>query len=54
MEAVQKMRGSKNSEVSITITRENIEKPKDLLFTRAIIPIKSVKAKIFDDNIGYI
>ncbi len=54
MEAVQKMRGPKNSKVTITITRENIDKPKDLILTRAIIQVKSVKAKTFDDNIGYI
>jgi carboxyl-terminal processing protease len=34
--------------------RENMSKPKDIMLTRAIIQIKSVKSKIFEDNIGYI
>jgi carboxyl-terminal processing protease len=34
--------------------RENMAKPKDFVLTRAIIQVKSVKAKTFDDNIGYI
>lgn len=54
MEAVQKMRGPKDTKITITIMRENIDKPKEIVLTRAIIQIKSVKAKTFEDNIGYI
>lgn len=54
MEAVQKMRGQKNTKVTITIMRENMDKPRDFVLTRAVIQIKSVKAKTFDDNIGYV
>lgn len=53
-EAVQKMRGPKNTKVMITITRDSMDKPKDLVLTRAIIQIKNVKAKTYDDNIGYV
>lgn len=54
MEAVKKMRGPKDTKVTITIMRENVDKPRDFVLTRAIIQIKSVKAKTFEDNIGYI
>ena len=53
MEAVKKMRGPENTKVTITIMRENMAKPKDFVLTRAIIQVKSVKAKTFEDNIGY-
>ena len=54
MEAVKKMRGQKDTKVTITIMRENMSKPKDFVITRDIIKIKSVKSKVYDDNIGYI
>lgn len=54
MEAVKKLRGPKDSKVTITIMRENMAKPKDIVLNRAIIQVKSVKAKAFDDHIGYI
>ena len=54
MEAVKKLRGPKDSKVTITIIRENMTTPKDITLTRAIIQIKSVKFKKFEDNIGYI
>jgi len=54
MEAVKKMRGPKDTKVTLTIMRENMPKPQDFVLTRDIIKIKSVKSKIFDKNIGYI
>lgn len=54
LEAVKKLRGPKDTKVTITIWRENMAKPKDITLTRAMIQIASVKAKIFDDHIGYI
>jgi carboxyl-terminal processing protease len=54
MEAVKKLRGPKDTKVIITIMRENLAKPKDITLTRAIIQIKSIKARTFEDNIGYI
>jgi carboxyl-terminal processing protease len=53
MEAVKKLRGPKDTKVTITIMREKMSTPKDIVLTRAIIQIKSVKVKYFDD-IGYI
>jgi carboxyl-terminal processing protease len=54
MDAVKKLRGPKDSKVTITIMRDNMTKPKDIVLTRGIIKIKSIKSKIFDDNIVYI
>jgi len=54
MEAVKKLRGPKDTKVTITILRESMLQPKDIVLTRAIIQVKSVKAKTFDDHIGYI
>jgi len=54
MEAVKKLRGLKDSKVTITIMRENMSKPKDFIMKRAIIQVQSVKSKTFDDHIGYI
>lgn len=54
MEAVKRLRGPKDSKVTITIMRENLPKPKDITLTRAIIKVKSVKWKVYDENIGYI
>lgn len=54
MEAVQKLRGQKDTKVTITIFRENMTAPKDVTLTRAIIQVKSVKFKKMEDHIGYI
>ena len=57
MEAVKKLRGPKDTKVTITILRENTENtplPKDFVITRADIKIKSVKSKILHDHIAYI
>jgi len=54
MEAVKKIRGPKGSKVVLTVNREGFQKPKDFVITRQIIPIRSVKARILDDGIGYI
>jgi carboxyl-terminal processing protease len=54
MEAVKKLRGPKDSKVTVTIMREDMAKPKDFVITRSIIKIRSVKSKIYDDHIAYI
>ncbi|MDD4357774.1 MAG: S41 family peptidase [Smithellaceae bacterium] len=54
MEAVKKLRGKKGTKVTITIARESMIKPQDIVLTRAEIQVKSVKSKTFDNNIGYI
>lgn len=54
-EAMQKLRGPKGTEVSITIVREGLDKPFDLTIVREEISLHSVPyAFILQDNIGYI
>jgi carboxyl-terminal processing protease len=52
-EAVEKMRGPVNSELTLTVRREGQE-PFDVKLTRAIIKIQSVRSHIEANNIGYI
>jgi len=52
-EAVKKLRGPKDTKVTITIMRENLPKLKDITLTRNIIKIASVKSRLLDDGIAY-
>jgi len=53
-EAVNKMRGAKGSQVTITVLRDGSDQTKDYTLTRDIIKIKSVKFKVMDGDIGYV
>lgn len=52
-EAVKKMRGEPKTKVKLTIFRNGQDKPFDIVLTREIIKIKSVKTKMYND-IAYI
>src|SRR3954447_249881 len=52
-EAVEKMRGPVNSDVTLTIRREERD-PFDVKLTRAIIKIRSVRSHLEGNNIAYI
>ena len=54
MQAVKKLRGKPGTKVTISIFREGFKKLKDVTITRAIIKIKSVKKKMYENNIAYI
>jgi carboxyl-terminal processing protease len=54
MDAVKRMRGPKGTKVTITVTREGFEKPRDFSMTRDIIQVKSVKYKPLDDGYAYV
>jgi carboxyl-terminal processing protease len=54
VDAVNKLRGPKDTKVTLTIMREHVAKPFDIVLTRAIIKIKSVRAKMLNGSIGYI
>ncbi len=54
MDAVNKMRGPKGTDVTITIIREGWKKPKDFTIIRDIIRVKSVKSKVLEQGIGYV
>lgn len=53
MEAVEKMRGPKGTQVTLTIQREDSEEPLVIELTRETIKIDSVKSKMLEDRIGY-
>lgn len=53
-QAVDKMRGPRNTSVRLTIVREGWDKPKEFKITRDVIKVLSVKAKMLDNNIGHI
>lgn len=54
MEAVNRLRGPKDTKVTISILRGKENKLRDFVITRAIIKIVSVKHKLLDDQIGYV
>ncbi len=54
MDAVNKMRGSPGTAVSLTIGREGQPEPLTFRLTREIIQIKSVKSKMLEPGIAYI
>lgn len=53
-DAVKRMRGEPDTKVTISIAREGFSEPRPFTITRAIIKIKSVKAKDMGDGIGYV
>jgi carboxyl-terminal processing protease len=52
-QAVEKMRGPVDSQITLTIDRKG-QKPFDVTLTRATIKVKPVTAKLEKDHIGYI
>lgn len=53
-EAVDKMRGPKGSEISLTIVREGVDQPLELTLVRDIIQVKSVRTELIDDHYAYV
>jgi carboxyl-terminal processing protease len=53
-EAVKKLRGAPGTKVSITILRESVKDPIEYTLTREIIKIETVKARMLENNIGYV
>ena len=54
MEAVQRMRGPKGTQVTIMVEREGVPEPLTFTVIRDIIKIHSVRSRIIDDRIGYV
>lgn len=52
-EAIEMMRGPVNTDITITIQRED-EDSFELTLTRAIITIESVRHEVIDDDVGYV
>jgi carboxyl-terminal processing protease len=53
-DAVDRMRGSPNSKIVLTIKRDGVDKPLEIAVTREIIKIQVVKSRLEADNIGYV
>jgi carboxyl-terminal processing protease len=54
-DAMQKLRGEKDTKVTVTFIRDGADKPFDLIFTREEIPLLSVPyAFLLDNGVGYI
>ena len=53
-QAVDKMRGPKNTQVSLLIYRDGWDKPKEFKIMRDVIKVMSVKSEMLDNEIGYI
>ncbi|MGK5084046.1 S41 family peptidase [Bdellovibrionota bacterium FG-1] len=54
VEAVQKMRGKKGSDINISIYRDGWDKFRDIQVTRDLIKIQSVKSEELEPDFGYI
>ncbi len=53
-EAVKRIRGPKGTKVHLTILRPGMGKPFEVSITRAIIPIRSVRAYMLEPNYAYV
>lgn len=53
-DAVDMMRGAKGSDITLTIVREGVDQPFDLVITRDTIKVQSVRSRILEDGYGYI
>jgi carboxyl-terminal processing protease len=54
VDAVKKMRGPKDTKVTLTLKRENVPELFDVTLTREIIKIQSVKSRMLDKGYGYV
>lgn len=54
IEAVKKMRGPKGSQVTISVRREGVPRLIDIVLTREVIKIKSVRSRTLEKGYGYI
>src|ERR671928_466199 len=52
-DAVKRMRGKPNSQITLTIVRKGESKPIVVTLTRAIIQIQSVKSKLLEPGYAY-
>ena len=50
-QAVEKMRGPANSEITLTIRRSGLQETLEIPITRAIIKIRSVRARLVEDDV---
>ena len=53
-EAVKRMRGKPDTNITLTIMRKGETKPRIVTLTRAVIQIQSVKSKVIEEGYGYV
>jgi carboxyl-terminal processing protease len=53
-EAVEQMRGQRNTQIKITIRRQGTERPIELTLTRDVIRPQVVRFRLEDGNLGYV
>jgi carboxyl-terminal processing protease len=53
-DAVKRMRGKPNTDITLTVIRKGEAKPRVITLTRAVIQIQSVKSKALDAGYGYV
>ena len=53
-DSIDIMRGKPGTKLNLTIVREGLASPFEVLITRDIIKVKSVKSKILEEGFGYI
>jgi carboxyl-terminal processing protease len=53
-DAVDMMRGEKDSPINLTILRENAQKPIEMTIKRDIIKVNSVKSELLEPNYAYV
>jgi carboxyl-terminal processing protease len=53
-DAVKRMRGKPNTDITLTVIRKGEAKPRIITLTRAVIQIQSVKSKALDPGYGYV
>ncbi len=54
MDAVKRLRGEPGTQVTITVERDEWDKPRDITLTREVIEVKTVKFRPINEGIGYI
>ena len=53
-EAVHIMRGEPDTDITLTIVREGVDKPLKITITRAVIRVQSVKKELLEPGFGYV
>jgi len=53
-DAVKIMRGKPGSDLRLTIVRDNHAGPLEIIVTRAVITVKSIKSRMLDPGFGYV
>src|SRR5712691_5688910 len=53
-EAVKRMRGKPNTQITLTVVRKGESKPLVFTLTRAVIKVQSVKSKLIEPGYGYV